>query len=224
MTTVAVMQPYFVPYAGYFRLFAAADIVVSFDCVQFPRRGWVHRNRFLTASGETAWLTLPLRKVARDTLIRDLAFQEDAAKRLDAAIGRFPMLLQARKERNPILQRVLELGSDGVAAYLSQLVDDISRRLGFERKTLRSSTLCISPDLKAQDRVIAIVKKMEAGRYINPPGGRALYDRNTFAQHGIDLKFLTPYTGSNESILSRMLTEPLSNISEDIAREAVLVS
>jgi hypothetical protein len=39
MTTVAVMQPYFMPYAGYFRLFAAADVFVLFDCVQFPRRG-----------------------------------------------------------------------------------------------------------------------------------------------------------------------------------------
>ena len=38
MTTIAVMQPYFVPYAGYFRLFAVADVVVMFDCVQFPRR------------------------------------------------------------------------------------------------------------------------------------------------------------------------------------------
>ena len=218
------MQPYFVPYAGYFRLFAAADIVVTFDCVQFPRRGWVHRNRFATASGESAWLALPLRKVARETLIRDLTFQEDAEKRLDTAIDRFPMLVQARKERNPLLQRVLDLGSEGVTAYLSQLVHDISRTLGFERKTLPSSSLRISPDLKAQDRVIAIVKRIEGARYINPPGGRALYDRNTFAQHGIDLKFLTPYTGSTESILSRMLTEPLSKISADIARETVLVS
>jgi hypothetical protein len=45
MTTVAVMQPYFLPYPGYFRLFAAADQVALFDCVQFPRRGWVHRSR-----------------------------------------------------------------------------------------------------------------------------------------------------------------------------------
>jgi hypothetical protein len=46
MATVAVMQPYFMPYAGYFRLFCAADVFVMFDCVQFRRRGWVHRNRF----------------------------------------------------------------------------------------------------------------------------------------------------------------------------------
>jgi hypothetical protein len=45
--TIAVMQPYFIPYAGYFRLFAASDLFVIYDCVQFPRRGWVQRNRLI---------------------------------------------------------------------------------------------------------------------------------------------------------------------------------
>ena len=40
---VALMQPYFFPYAGYFRLFAAVDTFIIYDCVQFPRRGRVHR-------------------------------------------------------------------------------------------------------------------------------------------------------------------------------------
>ena len=46
------MQPYFVPYAGYFRLFAASDLFVIYDCVQFPRRGWVHRNKMFAADGQ----------------------------------------------------------------------------------------------------------------------------------------------------------------------------
>ena len=58
-TTIAVMQPYFVPYAGYFRLFAATDLFVIYDCVQFPRRGWVHRNQLPGANGQPNWLTLP---------------------------------------------------------------------------------------------------------------------------------------------------------------------
>jgi hypothetical protein len=57
--TVAIMQPYFFPYAGYFRLLAASDLFVIYDCVQFPRRGWVHRNKLVDASGEARWLTLP---------------------------------------------------------------------------------------------------------------------------------------------------------------------
>ena len=75
---VAIMQPYFLPYAGYFRLFAATDLFVIYDCVQFPRRGWVHRNRLVDASGKERWLTLPLAKVPQRTLIRDLCFASDA--------------------------------------------------------------------------------------------------------------------------------------------------
>ena len=71
----AVLQ---VPYAGYFRLFAAADVFVAFDCVQFPRRGWVHRNRFAASHGGLDWLTLPLRKCGRDTRIDELRFADDA--------------------------------------------------------------------------------------------------------------------------------------------------
>ena len=45
--TVAIMQPYFIPYAGYFRLFTGADLFVVCDDVQFPRRGWLHRNKLI---------------------------------------------------------------------------------------------------------------------------------------------------------------------------------
>ena len=76
--TVAIMQPYFIPYAGYFRLFAASDLFVIYDCVQFPRRGWVHRNRLVDASGTERWLTLPIAKAPREALIRELRFRTDA--------------------------------------------------------------------------------------------------------------------------------------------------
>jgi len=76
--TVAIMQPYFIPYAGYFRLFAASDLFVVYDCVQFPRRGWVHRNRLVDRNGALRWLTLPLRSAPQDVLIRDLQFASDA--------------------------------------------------------------------------------------------------------------------------------------------------
>src|SRR5437588_4364462 len=77
--TVAIMQPYFIPYAGYFRLFAASDLFVIYDCVQFPRRGWVHRNRLVDRLGVERWLTLPLQKAPQDVPIRDLRFAFDAA-------------------------------------------------------------------------------------------------------------------------------------------------
>lgn len=68
----SVMQPYYYPYAGYFRLFAAVDLFVILDCVQFNRRGRVHRYQ-----KGNKWVTLPIKKTDRDTTkICDLQWQD----------------------------------------------------------------------------------------------------------------------------------------------------
>src|SRR5262245_31097005 len=93
--TVAIMQPYFFPYAGYFRLFAASDLFVIYDCVQFTRRGWVHRNMLTDVSGEARWLTLPLEKAPQDVLIRDLRFPPNAAELLADRLRRLSLAAPA---------------------------------------------------------------------------------------------------------------------------------
>jgi hypothetical protein len=223
VTTIAVIQPYFVPYAGYFRLFARADVVVMFDCVQFPRRGWVHRNRFETPAHELDWLTLPLEKCDRDTRITDLRFVPDAAARLTAAIGRFPLLRRAHTERHPWMERVLDLGTD-TTTYLCELVATIAANLKYRTPMVRSSTLDVAPELKAQDRVLAIVERLGGTRYVNPPGGRELYDASTFAKHGVDLRFLPPYGAAYDSILARLVTGEIAALRAEIEREALLVA
>ena len=75
---VAVMQPYFYPYGGYFRLIAAVDLFILFDCVQFPRRGRVHRTEVPDGAGGRRWLTLPLAKQPQTTRIDHLAFAPGA--------------------------------------------------------------------------------------------------------------------------------------------------
>ncbi|HET9097633.1 MAG TPA: WbqC family protein [Candidatus Baltobacteraceae bacterium] len=223
MTTIAVMQPYFFPYAGYFRLFTAADTVVMFDCVQFPRRGWVHRNRFADAHGNLDWLTLPLVKADRDARIDELRLPPDVRGRLETAMRRFPVLERALKGEHPLISRALDFPSDDAAGYLCGLVRDVTSMLNISKPMIRSSTLHIDPALRAGDRVLAIVKALGGTRYVNPPGGRDLYDRGSFAHAGVELCFLPPYGAGSGSILSRLLTEPPQAISREIERETALV-
>jgi hypothetical protein len=222
VTTVAVIQPYFYPYAGYFRLFAAADAVVMFDCVQFPRRGWVHRNRFTNANGQPAWLTLPLVKADREVRIDQLRFPHDARERIASQLLRFPVLERAFRSKHPSIDCVLDVGDGDVAAYLCRSVASVARELGLGEPLLRSSTLAIDPALNGQDRVIAVVEAVGGKRYVNPSGGRALYDSAAFRSHGIALGFLTPYAASMDSVLSRMLLESHSSIAAEIRRENVV--
>jgi hypothetical protein len=221
ISTVAIMQPYFIPYAGYFRLFAAADLFVIYDCVQFPRRGWVHRNRLPDGTGAPRWLTLPLAKAPRDIAIKDLEFASDAQERLSHEIRRFPSLGMNRASPSLLLNALGEVNGKPVD-YLVGLLEITCKELGFPFRTVRSSTLSIDPSLKGQDRILAIARIVGATTYVNPPGGRELYDPKVFAAQNISLRFLPVYHGSTWSILHRLITEDAAQIVDDIQRQTVL--
>lgn len=212
MTTVAVMQPYFLPYAGYFRLFAAADHVALFDCVQFPRRGWVHRNRFPNAAGDADWLTLPLRRAPVEALIQELQFADDAEARLRAARQRFPVL---RACSHPIGDEIQRLDGS-VCDYIERLLGRCCGALGLPFRTVRTSSLGLDPSLRGQERVMAAARALGATRYLNLEGGRSLYDADAFRRHGMDLHFLPEWRGARWSILYRLLTEPADRVADEI--------
>ncbi len=221
-TTVAVMQPYFMPYAGYFRLFSAADVVVLFDCVQFPRRGWVHRNVLPDASGNAAWFTLPVAKAPVDARICEMAFAADAAERIDSAMKRFPVLENPPLQDDAMLARVRTPHKD-LTGYLAESIDTVCERLRIRTTVLRSSAMNVPASLRGQERVVEIARTLGATRYVNPPGGRGLYDSALFEKHGIELRFLSEYAGEKTSMLARLLTTPASVLSEEIRRQAAPV-
>lgn len=214
--TVAVIQPYFVPYPGYFRLFAAADVVVLFDCVQFTRRGFVHRNRLPNRNGEPAWLTLPLLKAAVTTPISALEFATGAAETLAKACRKFPSLdAILNNPRSALHQQLLNIEGRPVD-YIAKWLRLCCEIIGLPFRTIRSSALAIDPSLRGPDRVLAIVEELGGKRYVNPPGGRDLYDPSQFQARGVELDFLPDYQGSYWSILHLLATESPESIKREI--------
>jgi hypothetical protein len=214
------MQPYFFPYAGYFRLFAAADLFVVYDCVQFPRRGRVHRCEMPgpsgKTSGDTQWLTLPLARRPRDVLIRDLAFAEGARAELDRRLACLTWIATARAASADQVRDHLSKELGGVITYLEDGLRLTCQLLGLERPMVRSSALEIEPGLRGQDRIIAISKAVGARRYVNPPRGRALYERDAFASHGLEVCFLPDYSTPYRSILPQLLERDPDAIEAEI--------
>ncbi len=210
------MQPYFYPYAGYFRLFSECDQFVFLDCVQFPRRGWVHRNQLSNDAGEKTWLTLPLLKGERDTTrIMDLRFPPDARDILVRQFSRFPATRFLERDDPELFAHICDVGED-VTEYLIRTLKRATEQLGIDRPSIRSSSLAIPPHLKAKDRILAIAKAVGATEYVNLPGGVDLYDPAEFAGEGLRLRFLPPYNGSYVSMLERLIREDSDRVREEI--------
>ena len=206
------MQPYFMPYAGYFRLMAATDLFVFYDCVQFPRRGWVHRNKLTHKSGTSEWLTLPLAKGERDsTRIMDLEWAEGAQGEWERRMSEFPALTGD----SSLLAATRALSGspcDYIINGLRMACEALNIKCGFAA----SSSLALPDTLKAQDRILAIAEHYKATSYVNAPNGRELYDETAFRQRGIALSFLADYRGKFASILERLLTEPADAVAQEI--------
>src|SRR5690606_9253547 len=198
---IAIMQPYFYPYLGYFHLIASVDLFLIFDCVQFPRRGRVHRAPL---PGANSWLTLPLARQPRDTLISDLRFSDEGHGAWAARVEGLPWLRNA-----PALRAALaSTRAGGVVDYLETHLQIACDALDIRTEMRRSSSYRMAPALRSQERVIALAKAAGATGYVNLPGGRALYDRDAFSAAGLELSFVPDYTGPVQSLLHALATQP----------------
>jgi len=191
---IAVMQPYFFPYIGYFQLMASVDRFVLFDNVQYIRQGWINRNRILL-NGKPSVITLPLKKDSR--------FKHINSRQISDTFSHTKLLNQLREayrhapyqeEVLPLVEKILNRKSENLFDYLLHSLNVLRDALTLNCEILISSDIPINHDLRAQDKILAICKELDAHTYINLPGGRALYDVEAFEQHGVSLCFLQPET------------------------------
>lgn len=197
---IAVMQPYFAPYGGYFRLLAESDLFVVYDDVQHIRRGYVHRNKLLDRTGVPQWFTLPLEYAPQEALIKDLRFGVFSGERIHAEMRRFPAFDGGRLP-NEIVAMVEAVGGPFVP-YVVDVMKACCRHLGIQPAAMMySSELRVPESFRGQDRILEISRRLGASKYLNASGGRELYEEGAFADAGVELEFLPAWTGRMESVL-----------------------
>jgi hypothetical protein len=191
---VGIMQPYFLPYLGYFQLIKAVDIFVIYDNVQFSK-GWVNRNRFLK-NGNPDYFTLPLKKDS-DYKNFDERYLADSWKIKDKAA--FLRQIKEAYQKAPffsstfsLLDQILQLDNENLFQINFKATELICHALGIQTKLLVSSEINIDHRLKGQTKVIEISKALQATEYLNPPGGIELYSEKDFAEANLSLRFLQP--------------------------------
>lgn len=185
------MQPYFMPYFGYFQLINAVDTFVFYDDVQLIRRGWINRNKILLQKKEHL-ITIPLKSASQRKLIHQVPYVESGKKLIKTihhAYARAPYY----HEVLPIMENIFNYRADNIGALAAFSVKEISNYLGLTL-IFEYSSQCY-PDTIAmgmENRIIEICRRQNAGMYINATGGKNLYSRANFDRNGIKLKFLEP--------------------------------
>ena len=184
------MQPYFLPYIGYWQLIAAVDAFVVYDNIKYTKKGWINRNRFLT-NGVEAVFSLPLRKDS-DFLDVNQRFLADSFDR-ENLLNHFREAYRKAPEFSsvmPLLEGIVRNPVSNLFEYILGSIRVVSGFLEIKTPLVVSSTIVCDHSLKSAERVQAICKALGADTYVNPMGGMELYSKDDFARNGIDLKFL----------------------------------
>jgi hypothetical protein len=190
---VAIMQPYFFPYIGYFQLIAQVQRFIFHDDVQYIKEGWVNRNRILR-NGKPVWITVPVRNASHSLAIDQRTYLLTAI-----SIGRILRRIENCYRKAPrfaeifaMLHELMNFGDPNVGAFNINLIRHVSRSLGIVTEFLQSSELRAAKALGGQPRVLDLCTKACATSYLNPISGSGLYDAKVFAAAGIELRFLKP--------------------------------
>lgn len=192
---VAIMQPYFFPYQGYYNLISSVDVFVIYDNIKFVKGSWINRNRILSESGEPTYISIPLKKDSDFLQIRDRQISESfSPQKFTNDIANKYRRAPNFKEGMEIISNIVDFAHENrnLFKFLYKSIIEISSYLDIQTKILVSSEIESFPDAKGKERVWSICRDLNAKTYINPPGGRDLYNHEDFAEKGIDLKFMAP--------------------------------
>jgi hypothetical protein len=229
-STVAIMQPYFFPYLGYFSLIKASDYWIVFDPVQYIRKGWINRNRILAPEkpkGGWQYIRVPIIKAPRDTKIEDIRVNDDKPWR-----SRIIRQLEHYKKKAPYYAETIGVVADALESDFSSIAhlntcilkivcDYIGIQFNYE--IYSEMGFPDMPISQPSDWAFNICKYLEVDTYINPPGGKNIFDRRRWKEHGISLRYLTsnlPYYSQrrDESIMGLSIIDVMMFNSPDDIR------
>ncbi len=189
--TLAIMQPYFLPYIGYFQLLNAVDKFVLYDDVNFINRGWVNRNQMLV-NGKAHLFTIPLENASQNKLIHEIpispqqAWRNKFLKTVAQSYQKAPYFTAVY----PMLEEILFSESADISELCFVSLTKLATYLGITTEIEKTSRVYQNSHLKGPERILSICHAERADQYINPIGGMELYNRERFRQEGLDLHFL----------------------------------
>jgi len=189
---IGIMQPYFFPYIGYWQLINTVDVFVVYDNIQYTKKGWFNRNRYLL-NGKDNLFSINLINDS-DFLNVNERFISPEFKRkkllaiFENAYIKAPMI----NEIFPFICEIINFQEVNLFKYIYNSIINICKLLNINTKIIISSSIDIDHSLTAENKVISICKKLSANTYINSIGGIELYTKEMFKENNLELKFIKP--------------------------------
>lgn len=220
---LGIMQPYFMPYLGYFQLMNFVDKYVVYDDVNFIKGGWINRNNIII-SGDKKMFTIRLDKASPNKLINEIDIKDDFSdleKTLKFNYSKAPYF----NDVMALFGEIISFEDKNLSNFIFNSFRLILKYLGNNKTELiMSSSLDKDNNLKGKDKVISICRLLRVEQYVNAIGGQELYDRDEFKENGIDLKFIEtklkeyPQTTKNKDFIPGLsfLDVLMNNSVEDI--------
>jgi hypothetical protein len=187
---LGIMQPYFLPYIGYWQLMNAVDKYIIYDEIEYSKKGWINRNRLLMNNTEFLF-SIPLKK--------DSDYKFISQREISNDFNRNKLINQIKSSyfKSPYFDVVIDLLNDiiyfddkNLFNFILNSINKINVYLGLNPNIVISSTTDFDNTLKGENKVLSICKKMNASVYYNAIGGKELYSKERFLEEGIELKFI----------------------------------
>jgi len=180
---IAIHQPQFCPWLGYFDKMRRADLFVILDDVQFEKNNWQNRNRIKTAKG-AAWFTVPVSfhfgQTIREVKVNHLTdWQKKYRMTVTQSYARTPGLPGASE----FLDRLFGERWESLLALNLYTIEWLGKRLGVTTPMRMSSEL--RPEGQSTERLVDLCRKLGADTYLAGAGGRKYMDPALFEQAGI---------------------------------------
>ena len=190
MTTIAIMQPTYIPWLGYFALMDQVDTFVYLDSVQFDKRSWQQRNRIKNQNG-VQLLTIPvISKGLRAQTIKEVQIDKTsnfAAKHIRSismSYSKTPYFNEYKDDFFSILKNDYKYLSDLTINIILFIKDLLGIKCKFEKSSL------MNIEGKKAGLLANICKYLSADTYISPVGSETYLEKSTeFLEKDIKIKY-----------------------------------
>lgn len=187
------MQPYFMPYIGYFQLIKIVDKFIFYDDVTFIKQGWINRNKILI-NNQAKMFSIPLSNASshvliKDVLISEIAYQKWRKSFLNSIVFSYKKA-KNYSEINALIEKILEKRPETISELAIKSVVEVAKYLDLKTEFQICSDVYSNTYLSGQNRVLDICINEKAITYINPVGGMELYSKSVFQEKNIELFFI----------------------------------